>query len=204
MLRPPQWELPSSSASENHSSDTGYRSFGCRSEGRISRRMTAAPSAQSDEILKHTLEVLEREKVFRHRFLSVFLGTFDIANRTLYYVNAGFHPPFLRTASDTAFARSPVEPGAVFTTGRPVEFQLESIEFKPGDIFFACSDGVFSFADSEGRLYTRKMLQAALDAVPADASAESVIDAVLDSLRRLSGEIPPGDDAILSAFRFLS
>ena len=135
--------------------------------------------------------------------ISVFLGTFDIANRTLYYVNAGFHPPFLRTASDSGFVRSQVEPGAVFTTSRPVEFQLESMEFKPGDIFFACSDGVFSFADSEGRLYTRKMLQAALDAAPTD-SAESVIDSVLDSLRRLSGEIPPEDDAILTAFRFLS
>lgn len=165
--------------------------------------MTAPPTALSDVILKNTLEVLEREKVFRHRFLSVFLGTFDIAGRTLYYVNAGFHPPFLRTASDSGFVRSPVEPGAVFTTGRPVEFQLESIEFKPGDIFFACSDGVFSFADSERRLYTRKMLQEALDAAPTD-SAESVIDSVLDSLRRLSGEIPPADDAILAAFRFLS
>ena len=165
--------------------------------------MTATPSAQSDEILKNTLEVLEREKVFRHRFLSVFLGTFDIPSRTLYYVNAGFHPPFMRATSDSGFVRSPVEPGAVFTTGRPVEFQLESIEFKPGDIFFACSDGVFTFADSERHLYTRKMLQAALDAAPTD-SAESVIGSVLDSLRSFSGEIPPDDDAILAAFRFLS
>ena len=47
------------------------------------------------------------------------------------------------------------------------------------------------------------MLQEALDAAPTD-SAESVIDSVLDSLRRLSGEIPPADDAILAAFRFLS
>ena len=164
--------------------------------------MTATPSAQADEILKHTLDVLEREKVFRHRFLSVFLGTFDISNRTLYYVNAGFHPPFLRTVSDAGFVRSQIEPGAVFTTGRPVEFRLESIELKPGDLFFACSDGVFSFADSERRLYTRKMLQAALDAAPTD-SAESVIDGVLGSMRSFSGEIPPADDAILVAFRFL-
>ena len=166
--------------------------------------MTAEASASPDTILRQTLKVLEQENVFRHRFLNVFLGVFDVADSRLDYVNAGFHPPFLRTAESGRFERIPSEPGPVFTTGRPVEFKLESIKFKPGDSFFACSDGVFTFSDAEGRLYTRKLLRSALDSAPADSTPEETLDCVLNSVRRFSGELPPADDVILTAFRFLS
>ena len=166
--------------------------------------MLGDPGAQPDTILRQTMKVLENEKVFRHRFLSVFLGTLDIANRRLYYSNAGFHPPFIRTAAGDKFVRSPVEPGPVFTTGRPVEFTLESVDFAPGDILFACSDGVFSFSDADGMLYSRKQLHAVLDSLSADSSAQNTVDSVLESVRRFSGEQLPADDVILAAFRFLS
>ena len=90
--------------------------------------------------------------------------------------------------------------GDVFTTAHPVEFHQESITFGPDDEFFACSNGIFTYKDREGLLFTRKMLLAALNASKAD-SAQVLVDDVTAFIRGFSGELPPDDDVIMAAFR---
>ena len=152
------------------------------------------------------LDMLERgmahcrnEKVFRKQFLSIFVGFFDLENHRLDYVNAGFYPPFLRR-SDGVFEQIRASAGEVFTTAHPVEFRQESITFEPGDTFFACSNGIFSYCDREGHLFTKKMLSSALDASQA-ASAQALVDDLAAAIRGFSGELPPDDDVIMAAFR---
>ena len=154
------------------------------------------------DMLNRGMALFKDEKMFKKQFLSIFVGFFDPENRRLDYVNAGFYPPFLRKSGGT-FEQLRSSTGTVFTTARPVEFRQESITFEPGDMFFACSNGIFSYRDSEGQLFTKRMLQTSLDASQAD-SPQILIDKVMAAVRGFSGELPPDDDVIMAAFRMLS
>jgi methyl-accepting chemotaxis protein len=151
------------------------------------------------DIMNRGMEHCRDEKVFRKQFLSVIIGFFDVEAKRLDYVNAGFYPPFLKRAGGT-FEQLRETTGVVFTTAHPVEFRQESITFEPGDTFFACSNGIFSYCDSEGQCFTKKMLMSTLEASQA-ASARGLIDEVAACIRGFSGELPPDDDVIMTAFR---
>lgn len=154
------------------------------------------------DMLERGMELFRDEKVFRKQFLSIFVGFFDPENARLDYVNAGFYPPFLRRAGG-AFEQLRVSTGDVFTTAHPVEFRQESITFGPDDVFFACSNGVFSYSDREGRLFTKNMLLASLNASKTD-SAQALLDGVASCIRGFSGELPPEDDVLMAAVRMKS
>ena len=161
-----------------------------------------APATDPLDMINRGMALSRDEKVFKKRFLSVFVGFFDLENRRRDYENAGFYPPFLRRAGGE-FEQLRSSTGAVFTTAHPVEFHQESITFGPGDMFFASSNGIFSYSDSGGQFFTKKMLLDVLDASQAD-SAQALIDAVTSSIRGFAGELPPDDDVIMAAFRLNS
>ncbi len=164
-------------------------------------RPCVPPSSSPLDMLNRGMEVFRNEKVFKNQFLSIFVGFFDPENRRLDYVNAGYYPPFLRRA-DGAFEQLRDSVGTVFTTARPVELHQESITFGPGDLFFACSNGIFTYRDREEQLFTRKMLMSCLNASKAD-SAQALIDDVTSYIRSISGELPPDDDVIMAAIRMV-
>ena len=164
-------------------------------------RPCVPPSSSPLDMLNRGMEVFKNEKVFKKQFLSIFVGFFDLENRRLDYVNAGYYPPFLRR-SDGTFEQLRGSVGTVFTSARPVELHQESITFGPGDMFFACSNGIFSYRDREGQLFTKKMLTNGLNASKAD-SAQALIDDVSSFIRGFSGELPPDDDVVMAAFRMV-
>lgn len=160
----------------------------------------AASAPDPLALLNKGLELFQGEAVFRKQFISVFVGFFDLENRRLDYVNAGCYPPFLRK-SGGRFEQPRTSSGMVFTTAHPVEYRQESVTFEPGDVFFICSDGVFSYRDAGGTLFSRKPLLDCLNNASETLSAQALLDHVTSSLRRFSGELPPDDDVIMAAFR---
>jgi len=162
-------------------------------------RPCVPPSSSPLDMLNRGMEVFRNEKVFKNQFLSIFVGFLDPENHRLDYVNAGYYPPFLRKSGGT-FEQLRDSVGTPFTTARSVELHQESITFGPGDEFFACSNGIFTYSDREGQLFTKKMLMTCLNASKAD-SAQGLIDDVTSYIRGVSGELPPDDDVILAAIR---
>ena len=165
-------------------------------------RPCVPPASGPLDMLNRGMEVFKNEKVFKNQFLSIFVGFIDPENRRLDYVNAGYYPPFLRRSGGT-FEQLRDSVGTVFTAARPVELRQESITFGPDDVFFACSNGVFSYSDREGRLFTKNMLLASLNASKTD-SAQALLDGVASCIRGFSGELPPEDDVLMAAVRFNS
>ena len=159
----------------------------------------AAFSPDPLSLLNKGIELFQDDNVFKKQFISVFVGFFDLENCRLDYVNAGYYPPFLRK-SDGAFEHMRTQPDPVFTTAHPIEFHLESITFEPGDLLFLCSNGIYSYRNAEGDLFTRGALLNCLSASHAK-SAQELLDGVSASLRQFSGELPPDDDVIMAAFR---
>ena len=162
-------------------------------------RPCVPPASDPLDMLNRGIEVFKNEKVFKNQFLSIFVGFIDPENGRLDYVNAGYYPPFLRRA-DGAFEQLRDSVGTVFTSARPVELHQESITFGPGDMFFACSNGIFSYSDREGQLFTKNMLLSSLNTSKADSS-QALIDCVMSGIRGFSGELPPEDDVVMAAFR---
>ncbi len=163
-------------------------------------RPCVPPASSPLDMLNRGMELFKNEKVFKNQFLSIFVGFIDPENRRLDYVNAGYYPPFLRRAGGT-FEQLRDSVGTVFTTARPVELRQESITFGPDDMFFACSNGIFSYRDREGQLITKNMLLSSLNSTKMD-SAQALIDGVTTFIRGFSGELPPDDDVLMAAFRF--
>ena len=162
-------------------------------------RPCVPPASDPLDMLNRGMVRFKDEKVFRNQFLSIFVGFIDPENRRLDYVNAGYFPPFLRRAGGT-FEQLRDSVGTVFTTARPVELHQESISFGPGDVFFACSNGMFSYTDREGQLFTKNMLLSSLNASKTD-SAQALIDSVMSFTRGFAGELPPEDDVVMAALR---
>ena len=157
----------------------------------------AAPDPLS--LLNRGMELLQGENVFKKQFISIFIGFFDLENRRLDFVNAGCYPPFLRKQGGT-FEQLRTSDGSVFTTARPVDFKQESITFEPGDCFFACTNGIFSWRGQDGQLFSKKRLLSCLDASQA-AGAQELLKSVTEALNLFSGNMPPDDDVIMAAFR---
>ena len=162
-------------------------------------RPCVPPASDPLDMLNRGMARFKDDTVFKKQFLSIFIGFIDPENRRLDYVNAGYYPPFLRR-NGGAFEQLRSSDGAVFTTAHPVEFRQESITFGPGDMFFACSNGIFSYRDREGQLFTKKMLESSLNGSKTD-SAQALIDGVAASIRGFSGELLPDDDLVMAAFR---
>ncbi len=165
-------------------------------------RPCVPPASDPLDMMNRGMAVFKDEKVFKNQFLSIFVGFIDPENRRLDYVNAGYYPPFLRRA-DGSFEQLRDSVGTVFTTAHPVEFRQESITFGPDDMFFTCSNGIFTYRDREGQLFTKNMLLSSLNASKKD-SAQALIDGVISSIRGFSGELPPDDDVLMAAIRFNS
>ncbi len=162
-------------------------------------RPCVPPASSPLDMLNRGMEVFKNEKVFKNQFLSIFVGFIDPENRRLDYVNAGYYPPFLRRSGGT-FEQLRDTVGTPFTTARPVELHQESITFGPDDVFFVCSNGIFSYRDRQGKLFTKKMLLNSLNGSKADSS-QALIDDVSSCVRGVSGELPPDDDVIMAAIR---
>ena len=163
-------------------------------------RPCVPPASSPLDMLNRGMAVFKNEKVFKNQFLSIFVGFIDPENRRLDYVNAGYYPPFLRR-SGGAFEQLRDTVGTPFTTARSVELRQESITFGPDDMFFACSNGIFSYCDREGQLFTKKMLTSCLNNSKA-TSSQALLDDVTAYIRGLSGELPPEDDVLMAAIRF--
>ena len=150
-------------------------------------------------MMNRGLELFQGESVFRKQFISIFIGFFDLENRRLDFVNAGYYPPFLRR-SGGPFEQLRAQSGPVFTTAHPVEYRQESVTLEPGDVLFFSSDGVFSYRDHGGNLFGRKALIDALN-ISLSARSQELLDDVATAMRHFSGELPPDDDVLMAAFR---
>jgi len=150
-------------------------------------------------MLNRGLELFQGESVFRKQFISIFVGFFDLENRRLDFVNAGYYPPFLRR-SGGVFEQLRAQSGPVFTTAHPIEYHQESITLGPDDVLFLCSNGIFSYRDRGGSLFGRKALLDALN-VSTSGRSQELLDDVATAIRHFSGELPPFDDVLMAAFR---
>ncbi|KPK61827.1 MAG: hypothetical protein AMK73_07600 [Planctomycetes bacterium SM23_32] len=127
-------------------------------------------------------------------FAAVVLAVYDVARRTLAYVNAGHNPrPMVVRRRQRRVERLDGSAGLVagVTPGTPYE-QAET-QLAAGDKFVICTDGIIEGADEAGELFGLARLEELLIGT-ADRPALVMPDYILHALADHIGDAPQNDD----------
>jgi len=90
-------------------------------------------------------------------FATLFLGILESSTNKFYYVNGGQDPPILVDAKgNIKMELTPTGPAFGFSTD--LSFEIGKIEFLPGDVLLAYTDGLTEAKNSTGNFYTEERL----------------------------------------------
>jgi phosphoserine phosphatase RsbU/P len=133
-------------------------------------------------------------------FVTLFFGVVRPDCGEVSFCNAGHNPPYhLRAAMAEQLPTA---------TGRPVglrtgsAYETATLSMSPGDLLYLYSDGITEAADVSGELFSEQRLEQALLTTPA-ASANAVVGAVADAVRRFVGVAEQSDDMTAMAMRLM-
>jgi len=143
----------------------------------IETRVTAPPSpAQMLWLLnRHLFQSTQPEK-----YATLFLGFYDDEKHRLTYSNAGHLPPIVVAADGTV--RRLGTGGTVVGLFPDCDYQEETVELYPGDIFIAFSDGITEPENDFGEFGEERLIEtvASYRHLPLERITEHVISAVQD------------------------
>ncbi|MEZ4650350.1 MAG: SpoIIE family protein phosphatase [Candidatus Eisenbacteria bacterium] len=143
-------------------------------------------------VLDRLSEVLYDDLEEVGKFVTLVLGFWDPRAGRIEIANAGHSPVLYRAHADAKFvALEPEQPplGVLPEPGAPT---IE-LEFGPGSVFLACSDGVTEARDPEGGFYGDERLQKLVDQLGM-VEAESLRSRILADVERFARGAPQSDD----------
>ncbi len=127
--------------------------------------------------------------------LSALYAKLDTQSGRLTYANGGhIWPLWLRATTGEV---QPLDGrGMMLGMFRDIELEEREIEVAPGDLMVFYTDGVTEASDADDRFFDQERLRAALAAEP-EASAQQVLQTVVDAVDVFTGDRPQSDDITL-------
>jgi sigma-B regulation protein RsbU (phosphoserine phosphatase) len=125
------------------------------------------------------------------KFVTLFYGVLDIAERTLCYSNAGHDHPFLYRLGGVPTRLS--EGGVVLSIMDEFPFQEETIPLGMGDLLVIYSDGIVEAINPEREQFGQDRLAAVIQEHQHETAA-SLIECIIAAVNRHAGETPQADD----------
>jgi sigma-B regulation protein RsbU (phosphoserine phosphatase) len=148
-------------------------------ETRTTRLAMPAASPSPSQVLwllnRHLFQSTQPEK-----YATMFLGFYDDEKRTLTYSNAGHLPPII-LGRDGEIRRLEAG-GMVVGLFDNMEYEEEKVEFRPGDLFIAFSDGMTEPENEFGEFGEKRLVEsiAAYRDLPLERITEHAVAAVQD------------------------
>lgn len=138
-------------------------------------------------------------------FVTAFFCLVDVATGRLEYVDAGHNPPFLR-APDGKFREIAPQISLLLGVVDDAEFESATLDLAPGAALVLFTDGVTEAVSATATEPTeqfgvRRALET-LDAVPADAPADRLVDALFAAVENFADGAERSDDVTALAFRY--
>jgi len=160
----------------------------------LSQRLTEGPAA----ILSRLNEFLHRS-VEPGRFVTAFLGVFDLDTGKLRYCNAGHNPPYVLSADGSV--KTLREGGLVLGLFRESDYEEVEVSLEVGDTLALFTDGVTEAQNAEEELWGEERL---LDLLQAHQKSpcRRIVGEILTELRRFAGDEPQSDDITLLLARW--
>ena len=134
-------------------------------------------------------------------FVSLFYAEYEPVTRILEYVNAGHHPPIVVRSRNGSTHASYLE-----STGVPIgisprsEFPAVAFQLHIDDLVIAYTDGITEIENRDREMYGLPRLERLLIS-SAGATAEQVIDGILEDVSAFADGQPQRDDMTLVVIR---
>ncbi len=128
-------------------------------------------------------------------FLTAFYAMLDTASGQLLYASGGHNRPLWVQAATGEVQELPAQ-GIILGAFEQIQLEECAIDVAPGDLLVFYTDGVTEAMNATHQPFDTERLQAAVTARP-DASAQEVVEAVVDAVRAFTGDAPQSDDLTL-------
>jgi len=130
-----------------------------------------------------------------HLFLTAFYATLDLRTGWLAYTSAGHNWPLWYQAA-TAHIDELAARGTIMGAFEQIELEEREIDLVPGDIIVFYTDGVTEAINANHHMFGEERLRAAL-AAHASASAQEILEAIVEAVYTFTGDTPQSDDMTL-------
>jgi sigma-B regulation protein RsbU (phosphoserine phosphatase) len=161
---------------------------------------TLVPANESPVEVLQYLNHLFCHNIHFTTFVTLFLGCFDQATRTLTYSSAGHNPPLIfRNQENAQDPISWLQPtGAAIGLIEESQFRAESVSLLPGDILLLYTDGVTEAANLQGEQFGTERLGAFVRQ-ESSLPAKDLVRALRGVLQEFTGGQPLADDTTIIA-----
>jgi len=169
----------------------------------VSVQRTARPVQDSDEDFMYkalnavtlTNDYIAEEHGEESMFATLFFGVLDPLSGKMAYVNAGHEP--LLIVNQTGVRKKLKATGTVVGMLPAMEYQVNQVQIKPGDILIGFTDGVTEAMSPQQKLFGKKRLLTLLENLPSTAS--ELIDQIKLELFNHIDNAPQFDDITMIA-----
>jgi sigma-B regulation protein RsbU (phosphoserine phosphatase) len=155
--------------------------------------------AHPAEIVTHVNEDLCRDNPGL-MFVTAFVATLDLRDRTLSYCNAGHTTPYLLSGGQ--LSALPTARGRLLGVTADARYVTQSRALAGGELLFLFTDGVTECEDASGHFFEDARLEDALRAA-AGGDARGVVEAVVSAVRGFAGAARQSDDITAMALKML-
>ena len=132
------------------------------------------------------------------RFTTAVVGEYDLASRSLTYVNAGHNAPILRRTDGRL---EKLETGGLpFGIDADANFQIATVQFQPGDTLILYTDGVVEAFNANLEEYGNERWLAAIRNLP-DVNADKTLLGLMSGVDQFVGATRQSDDITCMIFR---
>lgn len=163
---------------------------------------TQARAVSSVTAILRNINTLVYRSTAVHQFATFFLARIDGPRLRLTFCNAGHNWPVLVRANGE---RKYLDCGGLMLgIMEEVAFEEDGVPLDEGDFVLFYTDGISEATSASGELFGEERLNALLDRLPRDLSAQQIAERVLAAVREFLGPVEPQDDCTLVVLRVLA
>jgi sigma-B regulation protein RsbU (phosphoserine phosphatase) len=158
-------------------------------------RLRSFMSGRLKDIVSDINREFSRDFDFSGQFMTMFLARIGEGGRFVEWVRAGHDPAILYDPSVDSFTYLDGK-GLPLGVDENSEYEECSLEFKPGQILFIGTDGIWETRNPEDEFFGKNRLESVIRNHAAE-TADSIIQSILEEVKAFRGVLPQEDDVTL-------
>jgi sigma-B regulation protein RsbU (phosphoserine phosphatase) len=175
--------------------DHGIPSALMMTTARALLRLRSSMSGKLKDIVSDINREFTRDVDFSSQFMTMFLARICKGGRLVEWVRAGHDPAILYDPSADSFTYLEGK-GLPLGVDASSEYEERSIEFKPGQLLFIGTDGIWETRNPGDEFFGKKRLESVIRNHAAE-TADSIIQSILEEVDAFRGALPQEDDVTL-------